>query len=231
MQTTGDGQLVGSATSRTVFIISVMGWNDSLPSYEAIAEYWCGKPLPGSNRIPLEFIDGPLCFACGWSYRWQFRSSRAEKSLWKGLQRAHVVARSLNGSDTVENLVLLCDPCHKESPDTASPEIFWKWVTNHPQNGLIEYLDFPWSDDDFEVPDDYRGPFAKELRAIGTLTGGERAALMSLFEEGSSSMLERLHEARERLGGVTMHWGIGFSSGTLSALLQEVIRHEGGADS
>ncbi|WP_188189531.1 HNH endonuclease [Nonomuraea sp. SYSU D8015] len=32
------------------------------------------------------------------------------------MERAHVVPRSRGGSDTCENLVLLCKPCHTDSP-------------------------------------------------------------------------------------------------------------------
>jgi len=196
-------------------------WDDGLPSHEEVAKYWCGRPIPGSDRVPLVALDEPECFACGWCRLWQVRSHKAQKDIWKGLQRAHVLARSLGGPDTVENLALLCKSCHDASPDTADPAIFWRWVADHPRNGSIDYLrlrDF----NDLRVTD-YRGPFANYLRSLGSLTDDELTVLANLCEADSSGMLQQLREANNRLGGVTRHWGIGLSDGTIAALLREIV--------
>ena len=44
------------------------------------------------------------------------------------LQRAHIIPDSLGGKDTPDNIVLLCDRCHKEAPNVTDPEIMWDWI-------------------------------------------------------------------------------------------------------
>lgn len=205
-------------------------WDSDLPSYEEIAEYWHCLPLPGSDYIPLIDLGEPECFACGWCRLEQVRSKKAQKNIWKGLQRAHVVARSLGGSATVENLALLCKPCHEASPDTADPTVFWCWVADHPKNGSMAYLFQIRDFDDLRVTD-YRGPWANYLRGLGSLTDGELAVLSSIYETDPPGMHQRLRAAEKKIGGITMHWGIGLSSGTVAAVLREIVRHERTAES
>ena len=175
-------------------------WNDDLPSHKEVAKYWCGKPLPGSDYIPLIDLDEPECFACGWCRLEQVRSRKAQRDIWKGLERAHVVASSLGGSDSPENLALLCKLCHEQSPDTTNPAIFWRWVIGHPKNGSMAYL-FQISDfKDLRVTD-YRGPYANFLRGLGALSDGELTFLMDLYEADPSRMLQDLRDARKGLVG------------------------------
>ena len=44
------------------------------------------------------------------------------------LQRCHIIPDSLGGMDAPENIVLLCDRCHKEAPNVTDPEIMWDWI-------------------------------------------------------------------------------------------------------
>ena len=214
-------------------IVLHMVRDDSMPSFAAIAEYWCDRPLPGSERIALEDLGEPQCFACGSCRLEQVHSPKAQRDIWKGLQRAHAVARSLGGSNAVENLALLCESCHEESPDTADAAIFWKWIANHPENGSMAYLvQAVFGMNDFNdlraAAADYSGPWANYYRGLCALTDDDLTALESLAAEDPdhSVMLLRLREAGRRLGGVTRHWSIGLASGTVSALLREVVRYE-----
>lgn len=46
----------------------------------------------------------------------------------ESLQRCHIVPHALNGDDKdPSNYFLLCESCHKESPDTANPKNFLRW--------------------------------------------------------------------------------------------------------
>lgn len=48
---------------------------------------------------------------------------------WKTpAERAHAVPESLGGSNDVRNFALLCSYHHRESPDIADSEAFWRWV-------------------------------------------------------------------------------------------------------
>ena len=201
-------------------------WNDDLPSHERVRpDTGTASPFPAATFIPLIDLGEPECFACGWCRLEQVRSRAAQQDIWKGLERAHVVARSLGGLDNVENLALLCKPCHEHSPDTADPAIFWRWVINHPKNGSMAHL-FKMRDFKDLRATDYRGPLSNVLRGLGSLKDDELTFLMTRYEEDPSSMLQGLHEAQRRIGGITTHWGVGLSSGTVEALLREIVRHE-----
>lgn len=199
-----------------------------MPSHQEVAEYWESRPLPGGQHVPIIDVGEPECFACGWSPLDRVRPTRKKINIWKGLQRAHVVARSLGGPNTVDNLVLLCDSCHRESPDTARPEVFWRWVNGHPRNGALSYI-FTIKEFSDLKNSDYRGPGSKYVRALGSLTESEITDLAAALGGDSEEVRQLFSEAGKRLGGVTTHFGVGLSPGTLEALLREIaqIRLEG----
>lgn len=66
-----------------------------MPSRKRVFNYWQMK----NHCLTTKFIDQDenTCFACG-------RTS--------GIERAHLVAKVNKGSDTVDNLHLLCKSCH-----------------------------------------------------------------------------------------------------------------------
>jgi hypothetical protein len=56
----------------------------------------------------------------------------------KRLQRCHIVAKSIGGSDHPSNIAPLCRHCHDLMPDTPDPEFFWSWLQKqqNPLSGL-----------------------------------------------------------------------------------------------
>lgn len=94
-----------------------------MPTHSAVFRYWRGK---GCIR-PDKFT----CMHCGY------------KAIGHNLERAHIVARCDGGPDEVENLVLVCHPCHVITDGWSKSEwelrakgyrvIFYPWVA-----------DFPW---------------------------------------------------------------------------------------
>lgn len=46
------------------------------------------------------------------------------------LERAHIIPDALGGLPRRDNLFLLCPVCHRESPDTLSKQMFFKWIYN-----------------------------------------------------------------------------------------------------
>ena len=65
----------------------------NMPSISAIASHWCCN-----DKIDLyESEAKKICWACGFE---------------KPLERCHLKAKIDGGTDTVENLVLLCKQCH-----------------------------------------------------------------------------------------------------------------------
>lgn len=104
-----------------------------LPSRAEIFEYW-------KNRFHEigRFIDWgePSCWGCGFHYGDKFdilRSDASWETILKGwnripLQRCHIVPKGLGGTDTVDNLFLMCRECHDLAPNTPFPELFFQWV-------------------------------------------------------------------------------------------------------
>ena len=93
-----------------------MSQQRKVPSHSAIASHW-GPTLSELEKEPRhsweESLSGTsgVCFACG---------------MTAPLDRAHIVPRSAGGTDAVENLHLLCRPCHHLSE--ALPEAgYWGW--------------------------------------------------------------------------------------------------------
>ena len=88
-----------------------------LPSREAIAGYWnTQRPL----GMKWEKFPADKCWRCFVSF-----SQRGES---ESGNRCHIVPSMLGGSDSKENLILLCNRCHREAPDVPDPEFIWYWI-------------------------------------------------------------------------------------------------------
>jgi hypothetical protein len=92
-------------------------------SIKDIALYWSEKGIPIS--IPVEYEDlDKCCWNCG-----------EEKN--KRIQRCHIVPKSLGGSNTADNFVLLCDYCHNLAPNINDDNQMWKWIEMN--NSIYKY--------------------------------------------------------------------------------------------
>ena len=89
--------------------------NRNLPKPRKIFEYWDAKI--GDDYEIYE----KQCFACGWSAK------------GKGLERCHIMARVLGGTDTVKNLHLLCKICHIQS-ECFTGDVYWEWFNRVHEN-------------------------------------------------------------------------------------------------
>ncbi|WP_371261138.1 HNH endonuclease [Bradyrhizobium sp. th.b2] len=103
-----------------------------LPSKAHIYEYWKHR----LSRLYLHVEPRkPRCWACGFHYGTRYDIKRPDAGwdeilrCWNRipLQRCHIIPRSLNGSDNVSNLFLLCRECHDQMPNTSIPEVFFRW--------------------------------------------------------------------------------------------------------
>jgi len=75
-------------------------------------EYW--MQYVDECELSVDWAEADqLCWRCGCKHN---------------LQRAHIIPDSLGGKDTPDNIVLLCDRCHKEAPNVTDPEIMWDWI-------------------------------------------------------------------------------------------------------
>ena len=104
-----------------------------------IAKYWLGKYiLPNGsiseNKGELIITDPyePSCWGCDKPIFTNNKNIEDFEKVWNStngkLERCHIFPESLGGKDQPDNLFLLCPHCHKESPDTANREAFFRWV-------------------------------------------------------------------------------------------------------
>ena len=123
-------------------------------SFYEIAEYWIDKNIsedgdiiPNSDlnncekeTMPVVVdIGEPRCFCCGAMQKeardGNFLNSTTDlKKIWnsklttKHFEKAHIIAKSLGGKSITSNMFCLCKECHRESPDTVYPEVFFSWI-------------------------------------------------------------------------------------------------------
>lgn len=89
----------------------------------------CGLPAISElekDKRPLDENDLPLI----WN----------DKNVKHKLHRCHIKPHSLGGEDCPNNLFLMCDRCHAESPDTTNPRTFFRWVYNQRKSHVLGYL-------------------------------------------------------------------------------------------
>ena len=91
-------------------------WGCGLPAISALEE----------NKQPINENDLPLI--------WNDRNVKHK------LHRCHIKPHSLGGEDTPDNLFLMCDRCHAESPDTTNSRTFFRWVYNQRKSHVLGYL-------------------------------------------------------------------------------------------
>jgi len=105
----------------------------NMPSKVNIAKYWIDKLLETTDKFWLDvYIDLgytkeslDTCFACG--------------SYSGSTERAHIKAKHKGGSDSIENLHLLCKHCHLES-ENFSDDLYNEWfLSKNPLNSASHF--------------------------------------------------------------------------------------------
>jgi hypothetical protein len=108
-------------------------FEDNLPSKSAIFDFWKDRIVGVVRSIDW---GEPGCWACGFHCGAKYDIKRSDASwgeifrCWNDvpLQRCHIVARSLRGTNEVSNLFLMCLECHDRMPNSDIPEIFFEWA-------------------------------------------------------------------------------------------------------
>jgi hypothetical protein len=100
----------------------------------AILRHW--SPWLAEHGIES---DEPSCWACGYFWWWRHSNYRTAEAGWNKapLNKCHIIADSLGGPDSPENLFLMCNECHDRAPNTSSRDAFLKWAIaqrNGPNN-------------------------------------------------------------------------------------------------
>lgn len=123
------------------------------PARHSIAKYWCEQ-----GKFVMD-LGEPSCFACGmWNERWDRPQSIAERWNECGLEKAHIIAASENGSSLPKNFLLLCIRCHEDAPMTTNPEwmIQWaeqrdSWLVTFQREMLEEFARLGGTSQDLEI--------------------------------------------------------------------------------
>jgi 5-methylcytosine-specific restriction endonuclease McrA len=114
-----------------------------MPTLAAVGAYWAqnryADVFPHLNRYILAMPE-PCCFHCGWFAPQPCRldegdEKSAKQNPWVSaggwLERAHLAERFSGGSDQAENLVPLCNLCHRQMPQLiASRDEAIAWVNS-----------------------------------------------------------------------------------------------------
>jgi len=85
-----------------------------LPSEVAIREYWRDRLWREKGfDSPDEFMEPSVCFACGIADH--------------DIEKAHIKARCEGGTDSPDNIHMLCPICHRDSEALTGGQYF-KWL-------------------------------------------------------------------------------------------------------
>lgn len=105
----------------------------NLPGRGKIFEHW-ENYLNERWFHPIDFskfdFKKPICLAC----KRQMYIKKKTKDVYKnwdsanGLERHHIITREKGGTDTPDNLFLLCYKCHDLAPTNCTKEQFLKWA-------------------------------------------------------------------------------------------------------
>jgi hypothetical protein len=125
----------------------------SVPTKWQLAQHWYTSAERETFAPMLQDLAAPCCFACDWhSEHW---AKATPKASWERatLERAHIVPRSLGGADDPSNVLLLCAPCHRDSPDWCDPSAMARWIAERPDRASKEVEDFAdWAKAAQQVP-------------------------------------------------------------------------------
>lgn len=187
---------------------------DPRPTKWAIVQYWASTPDDAGRNIfaPHFSLDEPCCFTCGWfSERW--KGGRSIKKAWERarLERAHITPAGVGGSDEADNIILMCTPCHEESPDWFNPWEMAIWISKRADRPSAEMEQVnDWIDAINDVPQ-----FREMLGEMATREEGVEAVLAAM---------------RKSLAGAVVHGGgVGLRRATMSAIARRTVQEVLGA--
>jgi len=106
----------------------------SMPSKKSIRAYWAKRlvALGKFDSVHHGWFLNDACFAC--------RMLWSDNTPDGNTERCHILAHADGGTETVDNLHLLCYVCHKDS-EYLSGKAYWKWfIKRLPSDGIISIV-------------------------------------------------------------------------------------------
>jgi hypothetical protein len=182
----------------------------SVPTKWAIAQYWADAFGHEVFAPHLEDLAHPCCFACGWfSERWYKETPKASWERAK-LERAHIIPSGLGGRDGAADIILLCNPCHVESPDWFDPWEMALWISSRPERPSKEVEDAEtWIRAMAEVPE-----FTKTMESFAA-KGDSGEGVVSLLRESARHAV--------------VHGAVSLSQATMAAIVRHAVKEAGRA--
>jgi hypothetical protein len=96
----------------------------NLPTELTIRRHWCDQLWNEKGfDSRAEFMERGNCFACG-------------MNPGGSLERAHIHARTNGGSDTADNLHMLCRTCHRDS-EYLEGDDYWRWFWERTSTDML----------------------------------------------------------------------------------------------
>lgn len=96
---------------------------------EILKAYWGGSPeCDISQDVLLLKTHGKLRTPCDVDVCWCCHAIEDHPEYDIKIQRCHVIPKSLRGSNDPLNFVLLCDRCHRHSPDIHDKDSIFAWM-------------------------------------------------------------------------------------------------------
>lgn len=192
----------------------------SIPSKETILSAWWGPLKDPTRKDKLaELTHGKLqlptdtdrCWSCHALQDWWLDDDgQIDENKNTTIQRCHIVADSLNGSNDPLNFVLLCERCHRRSPDTISPQIIFDWLEKEHDNRT----------------DTLKDRISEFKKWFPEIKDGD---LTSLSYVGVVLKCEDTQEFKDILSKEsTWHFGINYKWSTHYGLLSKFIQQRGG---
>lgn len=145
-----------------------MATKRKMPTHRAIRVHWAERLTQMQRADSLEdVLDCDWCFACGFS-------------LPMKTERAHILAWCDGGSHDLENLHLLCPPCHIASEPLSGAD-YWTWFAERTPLDAIEQIarGRDYSDDYRRVVSERSKAALGELKRQGVKLGRPAGSLDS----------------------------------------------------
>jgi hypothetical protein len=80
------------------------------------------------GKLSLDY-DTDRCWCCRALENWWLdKDGNIDQSRNTTIERCHIVADSLGGSNNPLNFILLCSYCHRKSPDIKSDTAIFRWM-------------------------------------------------------------------------------------------------------
>ena len=154
--------------------------------FPEIVSYWETKIYEGD--IGTDWCDAETrCWRCGCENK---------------LEKCHIIPHSLGGEDDPSNLILLCNRCHKEAPNSTDSECMWEWI----KATKVPFYDTFWAK---------RG-----------LDEYEKTYNQNICDHLKNVSVKKIKIAtRKSFENATVHYGVGnYNTSTLASVVKNIVK-------